>query len=172
MPLRAVEPNGITYSNAIATCEICGQTALALQIYRRACSRGFFQSIRRSINLIDLHDLVVPVAKIAVRAAVEDLQEKICFNDNCDISYELTVITGQGIHSEGGESVIKPAIIALCQDHSNWHGLHIQCKEYNSNPGRLQLTMIPTLFSLSSSESEEGGDGTDNDGNAPVASSL
>jgi len=86
--------------------------------------------------MLDLHDLSAPVARTAVRLALDDMvrrPDERRFHDT-EKGGDFFLITGRGKRSEGGEAILKPAIMAML--HDEFAGL-VECREHVKNPGRL-----------------------------------
>lgn len=81
-----------------------------------------FHNQNRPSNIIDLHGL-------RKNEAIEKLQERI----NQGNGNGLTVITGQGIHSNDGISILKPAVIKFAKRN------RIRYKENVPNPGCIRF---------------------------------
>ncbi len=63
----------------------------------------------RAQDVLDLHNFVLEEALLRVKTFLDDAQAK---------GYrKVLVITGKGIHSQGGEAVLRPAIKAVIANH-------------------------------------------------------
>lgn len=80
-------------------------------------------------KVLELHDFTIAMSKAALRQALDEL-----LAENFRADKDLVIITGSGNHSEGGFSIIKPALQAYLKDNFSppLHAL-----EMSSNPGRL-----------------------------------
>lgn len=100
-----------------------------------------------SIDTIDLHGLYV-------REAIQKLSEHISNATNVQM---MTVIVGQGRHSEGGPK-IKPAVMQYAQDN------HIPCYINFLNPGCINLDLSfysPIEYSSSENSSSKKSENSD-----------
>ena len=125
---RGLEPNIITYSATISACEAARRYDEARDVFLDGYAKGCFPNLHAIPNGLDLHDLIVPVARTVVRVALEDLRDSSCPGD-------FIIIPGRGAHSEDGEPILRPAIRALFQDEYE----DLDCYEDPQNPGKLVI---------------------------------
>uniref|UniRef100_A0A7S3NJU4 Smr domain-containing protein n=1 Tax=Aureoumbra lagunensis TaxID=44058 RepID=A0A7S3NJU4_9STRA len=134
---KKLEPNVITYCLMISGYEVRGDTVRARSMFDAAQNAGFFSHVWHTPDMIDLHELPAPVAKIAVRTAIERVRDRRAAA-NTSMSEILTLITGRGSHSEGGESILKPVMTAML-DSTDFSDI-LKCREDEKNPGKIHLT--------------------------------
>jgi len=70
---RGLEPDVITYNALISACETSGHYNEARTVFLEAHGRSFYPQLHSFPGALDLHDLIAPVARTAVRAALADL---------------------------------------------------------------------------------------------------
>ncbi|CAE8649770.1 unnamed protein product, partial [Polarella glacialis] len=81
----------------------------------------------------DLHDLQPEEARLAVCAALLDAM-LLPAGALESPSYGLVVVTGRGGHSEGGKSVLQPAVLSLLEEE-----LGLAAFVEPHNPGRVRV---------------------------------
>jgi len=136
---RGFEPDIITYSAVISACETCGRLSEACALLFEACSRGCFSNVHSVRGALDLHELSVPVARMAVRSALEERvgqkSDEGQFGGSWATSKkgDFVIITGRGKHSKDGDAVLRPAMLALLKDEYP----NLGCLQDPTNPGVL-----------------------------------
>eukprot|EP00435_Cladocopium_sp_Y103_P034943 s288_g9.t1 len=109
----------------MASCVDAGDLPSALAAYRELPLRG--ARARQEWYVLDLHDLQPEEARLAVRCALLDLVQPKPWPPS-----GLTFITGRGRHSEGGQSILQPAVLQLLQE------LQV---EAHQNEGRVRIPL-------------------------------
>lgn len=82
---------------------------------------------------VDLHGMSVLEARAAVLCVLSMLQQQ--FRDTGGVTHDVTIITGRGAGSEGGEPVVRREVAALLQ---RLH-LHLPPEAPPDNPGRIVI---------------------------------
>jgi len=144
MHCAGVDPDVVAYNAAIEACELAGAHAPAQHLLAQAADRGLYarnflvggaHGTSNGWTKLDLHELSAPVARTAVRWALRSAG--VVVDDKAE--EDLVVVTGRGVHSEGGEPVLKPAILAMLRD--EFDGV-VECREERSNPGELRVVRL------------------------------
>ena len=97
----------VSFNAAISACEQCGEMVKAKLLYAQAVSLRFLP--RMENGKIDLHELVAPVARVAVTWSLDCLAR----GDTTLPDSGLRIITGKGNHSKDKVAVMKPAMEAM-----------------------------------------------------------
>ncbi|CAK0908658.1 unnamed protein product, partial [Prorocentrum cordatum] len=104
-----------------------GRREDAETFFADAVRQGLCPDWRILPDLIDLHDLPVEVAKLAVRMSVRELQR----------DQRLNIITGKGKHSLREEALIRPAVLSMLQEDPDF-----RVTVNDADPGRLLVRAI------------------------------
>eukprot|EP00933_Yihiella_yeosuensis_P052160 TRINITY_DN50174_c0_g1_i1.p1 TRINITY_DN50174_c0_g1~~TRINITY_DN50174_c0_g1_i1.p1 ORF type:complete len:769 (+),score=153.94 TRINITY_DN50174_c0_g1_i1:91-2307(+) len=83
----------------------------ASSLFREAMGEGAFSPWIRENRLLDLHDMNLEVAKVAVYTALQGVPA--LKPDDLAFKLGLKIITGRGLHSDGGVMVVGPAVQAM-----------------------------------------------------------
>lgn len=143
-PWRSVKPNRTTYRTVIAALREAGALAEALSVYQsmRRChpaDNSEFEgltavaaeraltcedaALRRAVadvcaiadpREVDLHGMSVLEARAAVLCTMALLQQG--FRDSGGVPHDVTLITGRGRGSAGGEPVLRRHVFALLRE--------------------------------------------------------
>eukprot|EP00408_Alexandrium_pacificum_P040778 CAMPEP_0171255392 /NCGR_PEP_ID=MMETSP0790-20130122/52747_1 /TAXON_ID=2925 /ORGANISM="Alexandrium catenella, Strain OF101" /LENGTH=246 /DNA_ID=CAMNT_0011723351 /DNA_START=3 /DNA_END=740 /DNA_ORIENTATION=+ len=87
-----------------------GRDKEAAEVFRRAFKAGVV-TMWISPGILELHDMPLQVARLAVSTALEDIREGRYPADR-----GLLILVGRGLRSEGGEAVLRPAIEAMLRE--------------------------------------------------------
>ncbi|PRW57431.1 pentatricopeptide repeat-containing chloroplastic [Chlorella sorokiniana] len=128
-----------------------------------------------SAREVDLHGMSVLEARAAVLCVLSMLQQQ--FRDTGGIAHDVTLITGRGAGSEGGEPVVRREVAALLQR------LHLRLPPEGpaDNPGRIVIPRqvvweaLQTKLALQRqrhASAEAGGSGADGGSSAHSGSSA
>ncbi|CAE8645553.1 unnamed protein product, partial [Polarella glacialis] len=79
-------------------------------------------------KLLDLHELPVEVAMLAARAVFDDIARS---GHGPDVDEELIIVVGRGKHSDRGEALLRPALLAMLRE------LGLQGRLAPGNSGRV-----------------------------------
>ena len=150
MQRRGLQPNIITWSAVISSCQQSGSLDQAIDLFLEAQSIGIY-SLWLNPATIDLHDLPLSVARAAVASVLADvsLQPRNRQYFDTSISSTLTIITGRGNRSENNEAVLRPGILAMLRseypeldstiNRENDGRIEVLAKKRPTKPGRGRL---------------------------------
>uniref|UniRef100_A0A7S4IIR1 Smr domain-containing protein n=1 Tax=Odontella aurita TaxID=265563 RepID=A0A7S4IIR1_9STRA len=172
----SLRPNFVTVNSLLIALDRAGQRELADAVYREAVKDGVVKpwKMRRDVEeggrmrrVMDLHQFSAPMAKIAVRAAIESLvndakenrdNDHNFFDDDADSDSDsdsdpsatgdrdLVFIVGKGRGSEDGRPVLAPVVgevlrrefgLASSTDVSNSGRLRVKREEISSYLDRI-----------------------------------
>jgi pentatricopeptide repeat protein len=153
-----VEPDVITYNAVIeACCRNAGAETETRRIYRASLDSGV-RSHWKGLNVVDLHDLSVGIAKTAVAVVLEDVRSGQC--TQLSRGRDLVIITGRGEHSEDSVALLKPAVLEMLAQ-PEYAGLGAAVDP--DNEGRVRVPAA-RVVDWSSDErtgpADDGGEGT------------
>jgi len=107
-------PSRKAYLEMIATFHDSGHLKRAVQLYKESIQSGIIVHDKFQEYDIDLHGFRLSVAKVAVISALED--KKLLFSQTEEEFSVFTIVTGRGVHSEGGHAVLQPGIQKFLAD--------------------------------------------------------
>ena len=117
---RKIRPNFVTINSLLIALEEGGQREMAESIYKEALHDDILLPWRARtgeagewLRAMDLHQYSVPLAKVAVRTALESL---LTPRPQFTIDKDLVIIVGKGNRSETGEATLRPVILELLDD--------------------------------------------------------
>jgi len=134
-----VRPNFITINSLCIALDKAEQREFATNLYDEAFRDGIVSPWRFSqghdgkrIRALDLHQFSAPMAKIAVRSAIDSL---LLGKSKRSAKADLVIIVGKGNGSHGGKSVLLPVVQHVLREE---YGLQSLVDE--SNSGRLRIS--------------------------------
>lgn len=118
---RRIRPNFVTINSLLIALEEAGQREMAESIYKEALHDDILLPWRARmgdnqnewIRAMDLHQYSQPLAKVAVRTALESL---LTPRPQFTIDKDLVIIVGKGNRSETGEPALRPIIQELLDE--------------------------------------------------------
>ena len=132
---KEIKPNFITINSLLISLDRAGQKELAESIYKEALRDGVFSPWRKRftpngkrIRAMDLHQFSAPMARIAVRVAMESLLSQ---RPQHDAMVDLVIIVGKGKQSESGDAVLMPEVWALMEE------MGVKSSVSETNTGRI-----------------------------------
>jgi pentatricopeptide repeat domain-containing protein 1 len=137
MKTAGITPDMISFIKVIECLEGQGRHEEAKGVFHEARLRGYFTKASNfdlNNGKIDLHDLRVGPAKIAVRYSLDTHASGL--GTDSVRSQSLIVVTGQGNHTDG-KSKVKDAIIGML---STPDFKALGAKEHATNPGRILIS--------------------------------
>ena len=122
-----LRPNVITFSALITACVAVGRFDSASDLFARACADGCYRTGLSAGDSIDLHDLPVAVARVALSAAFDSVP-KPC---------TMKIITGRGVHSAG-----DPVLPDAMREFVRGQGLQVEEIEGPEGLGRFRVHIL------------------------------
>ncbi|CAE8601479.1 unnamed protein product [Polarella glacialis] len=152
VPAHGLKPDEVTYGSTILALHAGGQQEAARLVYSEAVDCSLISPVVRRVSrnagvpgefrrdarelhhelVLDLHNLPVVVAELAVEAALDELialsqpvvhagsqDEEVSSSLSLsstvaiDATESLSIITGRGNHSPGGEAVMREAVLEM-----------------------------------------------------------
>ena len=118
---RRIRPNFVTINSLLIALEEAGQREMAESIYKEALRDDILLPWRARtgdnqnewIRAMDLHQFSQPLAKVAVRTALESL---LTPRPQFTVDRDLVIIVGKGNRSETGEPALRPVVQELLDE--------------------------------------------------------
>lgn len=118
---RRMRPNFVTVNSLLIALEEAGQREMAESIYKEALDDDILlpwkarmgDNQNEWIRAMDLHQFSQPLAKVAVRTALESL---LTPRPQFTIDKDLVIIVGKGNRSETGEPALRPIVQELLDE--------------------------------------------------------
>jgi len=140
---RKIRPNFVTVNSLLIALEAAGQREMSESIYKEAIRDDVLSpwkyrkgSDGQRIRAIDLHQFSQPLAKVAVRTALESV---LGTRPQFDVTSDLVIIVGKGNRSEDGTPTLRPVVQELLEE------MGIPSSVPDGNTGRIIIKSIDLI---------------------------